>query len=100
MQPTSSYVPSEAIVPEQTTLRRVKRWLADALMPWTAANASVWPSQDATHQVLMDTRRREQSQARYLVGRLDDALRDVDPEYVESPLEMDEVRPFLGGDRA
>jgi hypothetical protein len=87
-------------VPEQTILRRAKGWLADALMPWTAANASVWPSQDATHRVLMDTRRREQSQARYLVSRLDDALRDVDPEYVESPLEMDEVRPFLGGDRA
>lgn len=32
----------------------------------------------------------------YLVGRLHDVLRDVDPEYVGSPLEQDEVRPFLG----
>lgn len=69
--------------------------VADALMPWVAANATVWPSQHATHEVLMNARRDERGRAQYLVGRLDDALRDLDPEYVNSPLEIDEVRPFL-----
>lgn len=45
----------------------------------------------------MEARREERARAVYVVGRLDDALRDVDPEYVNSPLEMDEVRPFLTG---
>lgn len=28
--------------------------LADLVMPWAARNASVWPSQHATHRVLME----------------------------------------------
>jgi hypothetical protein len=76
--------------------RSLRTRLADALMPWASAHASVWPSQDATHRVLMKARNDEQAQARYLVGRLHDVLRDVDPEYTESPLATDEVRPFLG----
>jgi hypothetical protein len=75
---------------------KLRERLADALMPWVARHASVWPSQHATHRVLMETRRDEYAAARYLVGRMHDALLDVDPEYSESPLEVDEVLPFLG----
>lgn len=73
--------------------------VADVLMPWAARHASVWPSQHATHGVLLDQMREVEGRRRdgvYLVGRLHDALRDVDPAgYVGSPLETDEVLPFL-----
>lgn len=80
---------------DNSVVQRLRLKVADAVLPWASAHASVWPSQHATHKVLMETRRKENAQAVYLVGRLDDALREVDPEYVNSPLEADEVRPFL-----
>lgn len=51
----------------------VVRWLADRLMPWAARNATVWPSQHATHKVLMESRIVEGFQR----ARVEKALRDV-----------------------
>lgn len=82
--------------------KRAKRKLADALMPWVAGNATVWPSTHAVHGHLIAQIRdleARRAAAVYAVNRLDDALRAVDGgEYVGSPLEQDEVRPILGGD--
>jgi serine protease inhibitor ecotin len=84
---------------------RLRRWLADKLMPWAAGNATVWPSQANMHAGLLEEQAELHQANEELTQRIVELQAQVDDQeatrlrtVIKHVIEADQDREFLPHD--